>query len=196
MTGMWGLHLFKDLQRAMSGWHSSETAKPVKRCINRMLENQQNDFTAQKLFQTARYFVWYADKMLRSPGEIIDILRKIFTAVTANKEKTTVSIDKAKQYLDKTKERPSEILNILVSRRPSKDSLVCLCTILLVLFMVIKNLNIYTLQDNPMWIQQKLNDRSHKIEQAENDVSTLSSSTLSSSLSLSMSSNVIKTTKR
>ena len=60
--------------------------------------------------------------------------------------------------------------------------------------MVIKNLNIYTLQDNPTWIQQKLNDRSHIIEQAENDTSTSSSLsllslslTLSSSLSLSMS---------
>ena len=61
---------------------------------------------------------------------------------------------------------------------------------LLVLFVVIKNLNIYTLQDNPTQIQQKLNDRSHTIEQAENDTSTsLSSSslTLSSSLSSSMS---------
>ena len=29
-TGMWGLHMFKDLERAMSGWHSSETAEPVK----------------------------------------------------------------------------------------------------------------------------------------------------------------------
>ena len=62
---------------------------------------------------------------------------------------------------------------------------------LLVLFVVIKNLNIYTLQDNSTWIQQKLNDRSHTIEQAENDTSTSSSSsslTLSSSLSSSMSS--------
>ena len=109
MIGMWGLHMFEDLERAQSGWHSSETAEPVKRCINRMLENQQNDFTAQKLFQTARGFVWYANKMLRSPGEIIDILRKMFTAVAANKEKTTVVIDKAKQYLEETKERPSEI---------------------------------------------------------------------------------------
>ena len=65
---------------------------------------------------------------------------------------------------------------------------------LLVLFLVIKNLNIYTLQDNPTWIQQKLNDQSHTIEQAENATSTSSSSssssspsTLSSSLSLSMS---------
>ena len=63
---------------------------------------------------------------------------------------------------------------------------------LLVLFVVIKNLNIYTLQDNPLWIQQKLNDQSHTIEQAENDTSTSSSSlllllTLSSSLSLSTS---------
>ena len=60
---------------------------------------------------------------------------------------------------------------------------------LLVLFVVIKNLNIYTLQDNPIRIHQKLNDRSHTIEQAENDTSTslLSSLTLSSSLSLSMS---------
>ena len=132
MSGMWGLHMFKDLERALSGWHSSETAEPVKRCINRMLENQQNDFTAQKLFQTARDFVWYADKMLCSPGEIIDILRKMFTAVTANKEKTTVVIDKAKQYLDETKEYPSEILNILVSRHPFKDSLVCLCTIIFI----------------------------------------------------------------
>ena len=65
--------MFKDLERAMSGWHSNETAEPAKRCINRMLENQQNDFTAQKLFQAARDFVWYADKMLRNPGEIIDI---------------------------------------------------------------------------------------------------------------------------
>ena len=56
--------------------------------------------------------------------------------------------------------------------------------------MVIKNLNIYTLQDNPTRIQQNLNDRSHTIEQAENDVSmsSLSSSTLSSSLSSSTSS--------
>ena len=119
-NGMWGLHIFKDLERAMSGWHSSETAEPVKRCINRMLENQPNNFTAQKLFQMERDFVWYADKMLHSPGEIIDILWKIFTAVTANKEKTTVAIDKAKQYLDETKERPSEILKILVSRCLSK----------------------------------------------------------------------------
>ena len=74
-------------------------------------------------------FVWHADRMLFCPGEIIDILWKIFTAVAANKEKTTVAIDKAKQYLDETKERPSEILKILVSRRPFKDSLVCLCTI-------------------------------------------------------------------
>ena len=44
---MWGLHMFKDLERALSGWHSSETAEPVKRCINRILANQQNDFTAQ-----------------------------------------------------------------------------------------------------------------------------------------------------
>ena len=48
---------------------------------------------------------------------------------------------------------------------------------LLVLFVVIKNLNIYTLQDNPTRIQQKLNDRSHTIEQAENDTSTSSLST-------------------
>ena len=74
-------------------------------------------------------FVWHADRMLRSPGETIDILRKIFTAVAANKENTTVVINKAKQYLDKTKECPSEILKILVSRHPFKDSLVCLCTI-------------------------------------------------------------------
>ena len=60
---------------------------------------------------------------------------------------------------------------------------------LLVLFVVIKNLNIYTLQDNPIRIHQKLNDQSHTIEQAENDTSTSSSSllTLSSSLSSSMS---------
>ena len=62
---------------------------------------------------------------------------------------------------------------------------------LLVLFVVIKNLNIYTLQDNPTWIQQKLNDQSHTIEQVENDTSmslSLSSlSTLSSSLLSSMS---------
>ena len=132
MTGMWGLHMFKDLERAMSGWHSSETAEPVKKCINRMLENQQDDLTAQDLFQMARDFVWYADRMLRSPGEIIDILRKIFTAVAANKDKTTVAIEKAKQYLDEMKERPSEILKILESRRPFKDSLVCLCTILFI----------------------------------------------------------------
>ena len=75
MTGMWGLHMFKYLERAMSGWHSSETAEPVKKCINRMLENQQNDFTAQKLFQIC------------SPGNIIDILQKIFIGVTANKRK-------------------------------------------------------------------------------------------------------------
>ena len=50
-TEMWGLHMFKDLQRAMSGWRSSETAEPVKKCINRMLEKQQNDFTAQKVFK-------------------------------------------------------------------------------------------------------------------------------------------------
>ena len=97
-----------------------------------MLENQQNDFTAQKLFQTARDFVSYANNMLCSPGEITDILWKMFTAVAANKEKTTVAIDKAKQYLDKTKECPSEILNILVSRCPFKDSLVCLCTIIFI----------------------------------------------------------------
>ena len=128
--GMWGLHMFKDLEIALSGWYSSETAEPVKRCINRMLENQQNDFTAQKLFQTARDFVSYANKMLRSPGEIIDILQKMFTAVAANKEKTTVAINTAKQYLEEMKERPSEILNILVIRCPFKDSLVCLCTII------------------------------------------------------------------
>ena len=128
-TGMWGLHMFKDLERAMSAWHSSETAEPVKKCINRMLENQQQDFTAQRLFEMAVTFVWNADRMLRSPGEIIDILQKIFTAVAANKEKTTVAIEKAKQYLDEMKERPSEILKILVSRHPFKDSLVCLCTI-------------------------------------------------------------------
>ena len=97
-----------------------------------MLENQENDFTVQKHFQRARDFVWHADRMLRSPGEIIDILQKIFTAVTANKEKTTVVIDKAKQYLDEMKERPSEILKILVSRCPFKDSLVCLCTIVFI----------------------------------------------------------------
>ena len=28
----------------MSGWHSNETGEPVKKCINMMLENQQNDF--------------------------------------------------------------------------------------------------------------------------------------------------------
>ena len=132
MSGMWGLHMFKDLERALSGWHSSETAEPVKRCINRMLENQQNDFTAQTLFQMARDFVSDANEMLHSPGKIIDIVRKIFTAVAANKEKTTVVIDKAKQYLDEMKERPSEILNILVTRRPFKDSLVCLCTIIFI----------------------------------------------------------------
>ena len=44
--GMWGLHRFEDLEIALSGWHSSETAEPVKRCINMMLENEQNDFTA------------------------------------------------------------------------------------------------------------------------------------------------------
>ena len=131
-SGMWGLHMFKDLERALSGWHSSETAEPVKRCINRMLENQQKDFTAQTLFQAARDFVSDANKMLHSPGEIIDIVRKMFTAVAANKEKTTVAIDKAKQYLDETKECPSEILNILVSRCPFKDSLVCLCTIIFI----------------------------------------------------------------
>ena len=129
---MWGLHMFKDLERALSGWHSSETAEPVKRCINRMLENQEEDFTAQTLFQTARDFVSDANKMLRSPGEIIDILWKMFTAVTANKEKTTVTIDKAKQYLDEMKKCPSEILNILVSRCPFKDSLLCLCTIIFI----------------------------------------------------------------
>ena len=59
---------------------------------------------------------------------------------------------------------------------------------MLVLFVVIKNLNIYTLQDNATQIQQKLKDRSHIIEQAENDISTSSSSTLSSSLSSSTSS--------
>ena len=70
--------------------------------------------------------------MLRRPGEIIDILRKMFTAVAANKEKTTVAIDTAKQYLDETKECHSEILSILVSRRPFKDSLVCICTIIFI----------------------------------------------------------------
>ena len=130
--GMWGLHMFKDLERALSGWHSSETAEPVKRCIKRMLENQEEDFTAQTLFQTARDFVSDANKMLCSPGEIIDILQKMFTAVAANKEKTTVAIDKAKQYLDETKKCPSEILNILVSRYPFKDSLLCLCTIIFI----------------------------------------------------------------
>ena len=132
MSGMWGLHMFKDLERALNGWHSSETAEPVKRCINRMLENQQNDFTAQTLFQMARDFVLDANKMLRSPGETIDIVRKMFTAVAANKEKTTVVINKAKQYLDEMKEHPSEILNILVSRCPFKDSLVCLCTVIFI----------------------------------------------------------------
>ena len=86
MSGMWGFHMFKDLERALSGWHSSETAEPVKRCINRMLENQQNDFTAQTLFQVARDFVSDANKMLHSPGEIIDIVWKMFTAVAVNKE--------------------------------------------------------------------------------------------------------------
>ena len=70
--------------------------------------------------------------MLCSPGKIIDIVWKMFTAVAANKEKTTVVIDKAKQYLDETKEHPSEIINILVSRCPFKDSLVCLCTIIFI----------------------------------------------------------------
>ena len=60
---------------------------------------------------------------------------------------------------------------------------------LLVLFVVMENLNIYKLQDNPTQIQQKLNDQSHTIEQAENDISmSSSSSTLSSSLSSSTSS--------
>ena len=68
----------------------------MKKCINRMLENQQNDFTAQELFQMVGEFFWHSDRMLCSPGEIIDILWKIFTAVTANKEKTTVAIDRAK----------------------------------------------------------------------------------------------------
>ena len=54
--GMWGLHRFEDLEIALNGWHSSETAEPVKRCINRMLENQEKDFTAQTLFQMARDF--------------------------------------------------------------------------------------------------------------------------------------------
>ena len=80
----------------------------------------------------ARDFVLYANKILHSPGEIIDILQKMFTAVAANKEKTTVAIDTVKQYLDETKEHPSEILNILVCRRPFKDSLVCLCTIIFI----------------------------------------------------------------
>ena len=71
MTGMWGLHMFEDLERAMSGWHSSETAEPVKKCINRMLENQQNDFTSRKLFQMAGDFVYHADRMLCSTGKII-----------------------------------------------------------------------------------------------------------------------------
>ena len=93
-TGMWGLHMFKDPERPMSGRHSSETAEPVKKCINRMLENQQNDFTAQKLFQMAGDFVWHADKMLHSPGKIIDILRKIFTTVAANKEKQQLQLTK------------------------------------------------------------------------------------------------------
>ena len=57
ITGIWGLHMFKDLERVMSGWHSSETAELVKKCINRMLENQQDDLTAQGLFQMARHFV-------------------------------------------------------------------------------------------------------------------------------------------
>ena len=77
-------------------------------------------------------FVYCADRMLCSPGEIIDILQKVFTTVTANKEKTTVAIDKAKQYFDETKEGPSQILKILVSRCPFKDSLVCLCTIVFI----------------------------------------------------------------
>ena len=94
MSGMWGLHMFKDLERALSGWHSSETAEPVKRCINRMLENQQNDFTAQTLFQMARDFVSDANKMLHSPGKIIDILRKIFTTVSVNKEKQQLRLTK------------------------------------------------------------------------------------------------------
>ena len=59
---------------------------------------------------------------------------------------------------------------------------------LLVLFLVIKNLNIYSLQENPRQIPQKLKDQSHILEQAENDVSTSSSLTLSSSLSSSTSS--------
>ena len=53
--------------------------------------------------------------------------------------------------------------------------------------MVIKNLNIYSLQENPRQIPQKLKDRSHILEQAENDVSTSSSSTLPSSSSTSSS---------
>ena len=105
-TGMWGLHMFKDLERAMDAWHSSETVEPVKKCINRMLENQQQDFTAQRLFEMAVTFVWNAVRMLHSPGKTIAILQKIFTAVAANKEKTTVAIKKSKAIFRRDERTP------------------------------------------------------------------------------------------
>ena len=52
-TGMWGLRIFRDLECAMSGWHSSETAGPVKDCINELLGNQQKDLKEKNILLMA-----------------------------------------------------------------------------------------------------------------------------------------------
>ena len=45
--GMWGLHRFEDLEIALSGWHSSETAEPVK--MSRMISQPKIFFKGQEI---------------------------------------------------------------------------------------------------------------------------------------------------
>lgn len=114
-TGMWGIRIFEELEYALSGWHSSETAGRVKKCINSLLGNQQKDSKEESILRMAMEFVANAIKMLLSNDEIIDVLRKVFTAIAAKEGKVTYMIGRTKKYLDETKERPSEILKMLVS---------------------------------------------------------------------------------
>ena len=144
-TGMWGLRIFEELEDALSGWHSSETAGRVKNCINSLLRNQQKDLKEESILQMAIEFVENAIKMLRSNDEIIDVLRKVFTAIAAKEGKVTYMIGRTKKYLDETKEHPSKILEMLVSLFQRLVSMFMRNCVYgrLVLFMVIKIKHLY-----------------------------------------------------